>query len=79
MEHLFIKENLEKPSADDLIRKIAEGLLTADMRAATAAGCRFEITMRKEGDTVVFNMKTREKVSIMKMPDGTPISVLVKR
>lgn len=70
---------MEKPSAPDLVHRIAEGLMTPDMVAAVNAGCTFNVTFRKEGESVVFKMQTREKVSILKMPDGRPVSILVKR
>lgn len=81
MDFVLITDKLPHPNADDLVHRIAAGLLTTDMRAAIAAGCTFEVTMRKDGENVVFKMRTREKVSILKTPEpeGRPISVLVKR
>lgn len=81
MDHIFITDNLEKPSAPDLVHRIAQGLMTPDMRAAIAAGCTFEVTFRKTADAIVFKMRTHQKVSILKTPEpeGRPISVLVKR
>lgn len=61
------------------MHRIAEGLMTPDMAAAIAAGCTFEVTMRNEGDKTIFKMQTREKVSILKYPDGKPISVIIDR
>lgn len=79
MDYVFINDKLEKPTAVDLTQRIARGLLNADMQAAIAAGCRFEVTMRKEGNNVVFKMQTKERVSILKHPSGRTLSVLVER
>ena len=81
MDHIFITQKIESNDVpvDGLIKRIADGLLTPDMAAATAAGCRFEVEMKQKGEEVIFTMRTIEKVSILKTPDGTPVSVLIRR
>lgn len=81
MDHIFITQKLDDKNVpmNGLIKRIADGLLTPDMQAATAAGCRFEVEMKQKGEEVIFTMRTIEKVSILKAPDGTPVSVLIRR
>ena len=74
IQHEF--KNTDHP-AFDLMDKVREALMTPDMQAASAAGCHIDVlTFRNQEGVVTIKAITREKVSIMRMPDGTPISVI---
>lgn len=81
MKKLTVIHNLSgfKDEGGDLVRKIVSQLMTPDMAAASAAGCRLEVTAENTEKGMTIRMRTVEKVSILKMPDGQPISVIVKR
>ena len=80
MKRLFITGEIPTDMpVGDLTEKIMAGLMTPDMRTASIAGCHFDIEMKNDGDNVKFTMRTREKISILKYPDGRPVSVLIKR
>jgi hypothetical protein len=81
MQKYFIKEEIGKAdkSAFNLMNKIREKLLTPDIMTAMQAGCHFDVTLRNEKDHVTIMMTSREKVSILKFPDGTPLSIIIKK
>jgi len=82
MEHFFIKEDLNTPvdKAFDLTKMVQEKLMTPDVITAMQAGCQFDVTLAgTEEGKVTISLRSREKISILKAPDGTPISVFVKR
>lgn len=80
MEHLSVQGNIEgDASASSLIQKLAANLMTPDMQAAGAAGCRFEVIAEQVGSDVKITLRTIERVSILRMPDGTPFNVLKER
>lgn len=80
MDHLFVSEKALNPDPDDLVGRIANALFNEDMKIAALAGCTFEVTMQKaEEGKIKFCMRTREKVSILKYPDGRVLNVLIKR
>lgn len=80
MDHLFIEGNIEgDATANGLIQKLAANLMTPDMQAAGAAGCRFEVIAEQKGESIKITLRTLERVSILRMPDGTPFSVLKER
>lgn len=82
MEHFFIKENLDQDAdkAFDLLETVREKLMTPDVVTAMQAGCQFDVSLvGDDSGKITISLRSREKVSILKAPDGTPISVLVKR
>lgn len=82
MEHFFIKEDLNTPvdEAFDLTKMVQEKLMTPDVITAMQAGCQFDVALTGTDDgKVTISLRSREKISILKAPDGTPISVFVKR
>lgn len=81
MKKVFITRDLKELPTDshELIHKVTCGLMTPDMAAAIQAGCTLDISLKAVGNKIVFKAQTKEKVSILKAPDGTPVSVIVKR
>jgi hypothetical protein len=80
MDRYFIKKDIDLNSPmQDLLDTVKQGLMTPDMCAASAAGCTFDVQVKRDDKGVTVRMSTREKVSIMRWPDGRPVSVLVDR
>lgn len=82
MDHFFIKQNLNTPvdAGFNLIETVNKKLMTPDVITAMQAGCQFDVTLQGDDKGMVtITLRSREKVSILKAPDGTPISVIVKR
>lgn len=72
--------NTPVDKAFDLTKMVQEKLMTPDVITAMQAGCQFDVTLAgTEEGKVTISLRSREKISILKAPDGTPISVFVKR
>lgn len=80
MQEFFINEKIDKPELGfDLMAKVKKTLMTPDVITAMRAGCHFEVSMFQDEKSITISLKLKEKISILKSPDGTPLSVMIQR
>lgn len=81
MKILYIEKDLssEDVEAINLTEKIKKGLMTPDVITAMQAGCNFDMSFKKNEKSITVCLKSREKVSILKSTNGTPIGVILKK
>ncbi len=83
MQKFFITNNIPDPlpgddTARNLMDEITKKLVTPDVAIAMRAGCHFEVSLIHTKDGITMSLKSREKVSILKTPEGYPVSVIIK-
>lgn len=82
MENFYITKDVQKllkGKPINLMEEVRKKLMTPDVILAMKAGCRFEVTLDQNDESVTISLKSKEKVSILKLADGTPIDIIIKR
>lgn len=78
MEQLTIdKEYIKDTNGNILVEKFVQEMLdnaSADFKIVVASGCAMQFTHDEKNQKII--IKTKYPVSILKAPDGTPISVM---
>jgi len=81
MEVFFKTEDIDTSNneAINLMDKVREKLMIPDVILAMRMGCHFDVNLENNGESVTISLKSKEKVSILKALDGTPISIIIKQ
>lgn len=81
MEKLVISEDLSKELSKDSIDLMSEirdkVMANQDLKIAMLSGCQIETVFNDKTNTLT--VRTIDKVSILKAPNGDPISVIIKQ
>ncbi len=80
MKQFFIKKQVKTDQGFVLTEKVKEQLMTPEVLIAMQAGCKFDVTMKDDGNGfLTISLRSREKISMLKAPDGTVLDVIIRK